>query len=213
MVDVTLSEEEQVEALKKWWRENGRSVIAGVVIGLGAVFGWQGWTQYQRSIAEQGGAEFQQLQQMVASGDSESAAKQAEMMVAEFDGGTYSLFASLALARTKLALDDAVGAEVQLRWALENSNQPSLRQIARLRLARVLLDRGETVAAEAVVAAAENDSFAGEFAELRGDIALAKGDAEDARSAYREALMNGVSGAALVQMKLDDLAPAAPAGT
>lgn len=213
MIDVNLSEEEQVEALKKWWKENGRSVVAGIVIGLGAVFGWQGWNQYQRTVAQQGGESLQKLQQAVAIGENESAEKQAEMMIAEFDGGVYSVLSSLELAKIKLAQGDASGAEVQLRWALENSSETSLRQIARLRLARVLLDRGETDAAAAVAASAENDSFAGEFAVLKGDIALAKGDQAAARAGYSEALQQGVSNAALVQMKLDDLAPAASPGT
>lgn len=213
MVDVNLSEEEQVEALKNWWKENGRSVIAGVVIGLGAVFGWQGWTQYQRTVAQQGGESLQKLQQAVAIGESESAEKQAEMMIAEFDGSTYSVLSSLELAKIKLAQGDLSGAEVQLRWALQNSSEPSLRQIARLRLARILLDKGETDAAAEVVASADKDGFSGEFAELKGDIALLKGDREAARAGYSEALQNGVSGAVLVQMKLDDLAPAAPPGT
>lgn len=208
MVDVNLSEEEQVEALKNWWKENGRSVVAGVVIGLGAVFGWQGWNQHQDKVAAQGGQRFQQLLQTLAAGDKASAAKQAEIIVSEFDGRPYAVFSSLQLGSLKLAEGDRTGAEVQLRWALENSDQQSLRQIARLRLARVLLDKGEAEAAIAVVEAAEKDSFAGEFAELRGDIALAQGDRDQARAGYSEALTLGVSGASLVQMKLDDLAPA-----
>jgi len=213
MIDVNLSEEEQVEAIKKWWKDNASSVIAGVVIGLGAVFGWQGWTNYQATIAAQGGESLQNLQLAVTTGQNDSAAKQAELMIAEFDGSTYSIFASLELAKIKLAQGDLSGAEVQLRWALENSSQPSLRQIVRLRLARVLLDKGETDAAASIVATADKDSFAGEFAELKGDIALAKGDRDAARTGYSEALQNGVSSAVLVQMKLDDLAPAAQPGT
>lgn len=209
MVDVNLSEEEQVEALKKWWKENGRSVIAGLVIGLGGVFGWKAWSQHQQQMVDQASVRFEQLGQSISSGATDSAVKQAEILINDFGDSPYAVFASLSLAKVRLDQDDAGGVQPRLRWAMENSSDPSLRQIARLRLARMMLNDGDLDGASGVLAQAEDDHFRGEFAKLRGDLALAQGDEAAAREAYLEALDNGVSNLALVQMKLDDLAAAA----
>jgi predicted negative regulator of RcsB-dependent stress response len=205
MVDVNLSEEEQVEALKKWWKENGRSVIGGVVIGLGAVFGWQYWTEHQQNLANQASIRFEQLNQSVAAGAYDAAEKQAAALINDHQGTPYALFSALELAKVKLAGKDTQGALAQLQWVVENSSEAGFTEIARLRMARIQLAEGNTEAASSLIAAAGDAAFGGEYAELRGDVARAKGDIKAARAAYREALSNAVSNASLVQMKLDDL--------
>ncbi|MEJ1353472.1 MAG: tetratricopeptide repeat protein [Candidatus Sedimenticola sp. (ex Thyasira tokunagai)] len=205
-VDVNLSEEEQVEQLKKWWKENGTSVIAGVVIGLGGVFGWQYWTQHQQSIAEQASAQFEQLNHSVATGAENLATVQAEGVINNYPDSSYAVFSALSLAKLKLQQDDAAGAKVQLQWVLDNTTDQSLKQVARLRKARILLSEGDAEAVEAIVATAPDDSFRGTFAELKGDAALLKGDKSAARQAYGQALELQAGNSALVQMKFDDLA-------
>ncbi|MCB1760720.1 MAG: tetratricopeptide repeat protein [Gammaproteobacteria bacterium] len=209
MVNVNLSEEEQVEALKKWWRENGRSVVGGVVIGLGAVFGWRYWVEHQDSKAQQASIQLAQLQQSVATGNSGVANKQAQTLIENYQGTPYAIFAALNLAKVKMQAQDGEGAVAQLKWALENASDPSLQQVVRARMARILVSEGKLSEAQQVVDGAAADSFRGEFAELRGDIARARGDHAAARAAYQEALDNQVSNSAYVQMKLDDLSPAA----
>ncbi len=206
MVDVTLSEEEQVEALKTWWKDNGRSVIAGVVIGLGAVFGWRYWVDYQSGIAQQASMRLVELNQSVASGKRDAASEQAKRIIEKFQGTSYAVFASLNLAKVMLQSGERDGAIAQLKRALENASDNSIKQVVRARIARILLSTEQLDEAEQVVASADSDSFRGEFAELRGDIARARGDEATARAAYQEALDNQVSNSALVQMKLDDLA-------
>lgn len=205
MVDVNLSEEEQVEALKKWWKENGKSVAAGIIIGLGGVFGWQYWTQHQQEVAEQASAQFEQLSQSVES-QSPAAVNQAESLIASNQGSAYAVFAALDLAKVKYQQGDVNGAKAQLQWVLDNGDDPSLKQIARLRQARILLDEGQVDAAAALIEQAPQDNYRGDVAELRGDIALKRGDKMAARQAYKEAIEYKVSNNALVQMKFDDLA-------
>lgn len=207
MVDVNLSEDEQVEALKNWWKENGKSVVAGIVIGLGGVFGWQYWTQHQQQVAEQASQQFERLAESVASG-SPAAVTQAEALIAGYEKSPYAIFAALELAKVKFQQGDADGAREQLQWVITTADDQSMQQIARLRLARLLLDQGDTDQASSLVAQAPADNFSGDFAELRGDIALKKGDPVAARQAYGEALENQVSNSALVQLKFDDLAAA-----
>jgi predicted negative regulator of RcsB-dependent stress response len=201
-----LSEEEQVEALKKWWKENGRSIIAGAVLGLGGVFGWQAWTQHQDRTAEQASGRFEQMQLAFQTGSNESVTKQAEILLSEHGDSAYALFAALLSAKVKHEEGDAGGARAQLEWVVANSDEPSFQQIARLRLARLLLDENDVEGAAAVIAQTSSDNFAGEVAEVRGDIARSKKDYVAARQAYQEALDKGVGDVDLVKMKLDDLA-------
>ena len=207
-MSVYLSEEEQVEAIKKWWKENGRSIIAGAVIGLSAVFGWQYWTGYQHRVAEEASNRFDLLQYAVKTGDTGTAIQQAEALTAEHGDSAYAQFAALYLAKLKEEKGDANAAQAHLQWVLSNSDEPSIQQIARLRLARLRLDQGDLEGAEAIIAQAPDDSFSGEFAELRGDIARSRKEYEKARKAYQEALDKGAGDSNLVLMKLDDLAVA-----
>ena len=208
MIDVNLSDEEQVDALKNWWKENGRSVVGGVVLGLGLVFGWQAWTQHQTRIAGQASSQFERLQQSLQAGAYESAGKQAEGIIAEFGGSAYATFAALDSTKVKYSQGDTAAAVVQVKTVADGASDESLRQIARLRMARIMLSEGQLDSAAATIVDNVDGSFRGEFAELRGDLALAGGNKADARSAYQEALDNQVSNASLVQMKMDDLAVA-----
>jgi predicted negative regulator of RcsB-dependent stress response len=203
------TEEEQVEAIKRWWKENGTSVIAGLVIGLGGVFGWQAWGNYQDRVGAEASAAFSQLIGAVQRGDSESAEKQAELLNANFEGSSYALFSALTEARLKMEAGDRAAAKLKLEWVIRESKVPALSQLAQLNLARALLDEGDLTAAEQQ-AGINTGGFAGEFAVLRGDIAHAKGDLEGAAAAYTEAMTQEVSDRALLQMKLDDLAVAKP---
>ena len=204
-MSVYQTEEEQVEAIKKWWKENGTSVVAGLVIGLGAVFGWQGWTSYQERIKKEASVSFQQLMTAVDSKNTESAGNQAELLRMEYDSTSYAVFAAMTQARLKLEQGDSAAARSQLEWAMQNSTDESLTQLVRLSLARVLLNDGDLDAA-AKLAEVKQGGFAGEFAELRGDIAVAKQDAAAAHEAYTLALSLNVTNPELLQMKLDDLA-------
>jgi predicted negative regulator of RcsB-dependent stress response len=201
-----LSEEEQVEALKKWWKENGLSVAGGAILGLAAVFGWQAWNQHQDQIAEQASARFEQMQLASKVGHMESVVKQAEILMTEHADSGYAMFAGLLLAKVKQQEGDIVGARTQLEWVVSNGSDPSLQQIARLRLVRLLLAQGDVDGAAAALVGAPEDNFAGEIAALRGDIARAKNDFAGARKAYQEALEKGVGDTSLVMMKIDDLA-------
>ncbi len=206
MVDMNLSEEEQVEALKKWWKANGVSAVGGIAIGLAGVFGWQLWNSHQQQIAEQVSMQFEQLNVSVAAGSFEPATKQAEGIITEHQDSTYAVFAALELAKVKVAQGDVVGAQGQLQWVVENAPNPSLAQIARLRIARILLDSGDLDGVSELLKTDSGEGYRGDFSELKGDVALERGDKSSARSLYREALDNQVSNTAVVQMKFDDLA-------
>lgn len=202
------SDEEQVEAIKKWWSENGKSIIAGIVLGLGAVFGWQAWVQHQDQTAAQASLRYENMAQAIQAGSVESAIKQGEKIITEWPDSSYAVFAAQDMAKIQLEQGDADAAKSQYEWVLANAKDASLKQLARLRMARMLLSENDIDGAEVIAAKADKDNFAGEFAALRGDIAMAKKDYASARTAYQDALDNEVGNPRLIQMKLDDLATA-----
>lgn len=201
------TEEEQVEELKKWWKENGRSVIAGLVIGIGIIFAWQGWQQYRASQAAQASATYRQLSQAVIAGHAEAADTLYQRLRDDFGGTPYVAFGALDLARMKVDADKLGEARVYLDWAKDNAPDEGLKQVARLRLVRVLLALGDLDVATRIAKEPGVAAFDAEMSALRGDLALAKGDTAAARAAYRKALEGDVANPAFIRMKLNDLAP------
>lgn len=200
-----LDDEEQLEALKKWWRENGRSVVGGVVIGLALVGGWRGWQYYDQNRAETAGARYDELLVAAESRQPDRAVELAEGLRAEFGDTAYASLAALQAAKLKFEGGDGGAAQVHLAWVRANAPDSALRQIASLRLARILIGEGELDAAQRIIDGAPRDAFAPEFAELRGDLARARGDLPAARAAYEEALAGKPGSGVLLRMKLEDL--------
>jgi predicted negative regulator of RcsB-dependent stress response len=207
-VSVYDSDDEQVEALKKWWNENGRSIVVGMVLGLGAVFGWQSWSQHQDQLAAQASLRYEMMAKAIQENKVESALKQGERIIAEWPDSNYAVFASLDMAKLQLKQGDIDAVKKQYEWVIANADAPSMRQLARLRIGRVLLSSNDLDGAEKMVSEADKDNFAGEFAALRGDIARARKDFGAARTAYLEALNSEAGNSRMIQMKLDDLAQA-----
>jgi len=198
------TEDEQVEAIKSWWRENGKAVMGGAALGLALVLGWQGWQKYSRGQSERASVYYEEFLDSSRAGEADTA-QQGERLMQEFPRAVYAQFAALELARLDYTKGDSAGARARLQWVLGHADDRALAQLARLRLARLLLDSGDLEALRPLLAeAGQDDAYAGEFAALRGDLALADGDRDAARAAYREALDKGVADQALVRMKLTE---------
>lgn len=200
------TDEEKVEAIKRWWKANGLAVIGGVVIGLGAVIGWRSWVDYRTNLAQRGSIAFEQLLMTAEAGDTASAEKQADAIVDTFASTPYAMFAELTRARLAVAAGDAAEAEAALREAIDRAPNAALTRLAALRLVRVQIDSGDlAAAAETINNHAGGAAFAGDFDVLRGDIAAAEGRFDDARAAYQSALAAGAGNPRLIQLKLQDL--------
>lgn len=203
------TDDEKVEAIKKWWKENGMSVLTGAVVGLVVVFGWRAWTDYRNSVGAQASAAFEQLLISADAGEAESTAKQAQLLDQEFGSTPYPALGALVAARVLYAQGDAAGAMAALSRVIDAAPDPALSRLAALRLARIQLAEGQLDAAAATIAAHDRGSaFAGEFAAVRGDIAAARGDTAGARAAWEQALSAGTGLPQLIRLKLDNL-PAA----
>jgi len=203
------TDDEKVEAIKKWWKENGISVAAGLAIGLAAVFGWRYWVEYRESVSQQASAAFEELMATAEGDDTKVALAQAQAIRDGYGSTAYASLADLMEAKVKLKAGDAAGAMAALERVMAKAPDPALSELAALRLARILLDQGELDRAGAIAAKhVDGGAFAGDFAAVQGDIAASQGRYDEARQAYQRAITSGASLSQLIQLKLDNL-PAA----
>lgn len=179
-----LEEQEQLDELKTWWKVYGNLVTAIVVALALAVLAWQGWNWWQRQQAAQASAVFSALQAATAQRDAKRARELAGELIDKYSVTSYAGMGALLSARAQVDAGDAKSARVQLAWAAENARDPGLRDLARLRLAAVMLDEKAYDEAIKQLAAEPAASYAPRFAELRGDILAAQGKVAEARTAY-----------------------------
>ena len=209
-MDANATEEQQIEAFKKWWKENGSSIITGLLLGLAILFGARSWFAYQERSAENASDIYTSLMAALTSGDTLAVTQKAGMLIADFSGTPYASLAAMAVARVKLEEDELEAARAQLQWALDNAGSDAIRETARLRLVRVLIAEGKYAEAEAMINQAEaSEAFEPLYRELRGDIHFARGDTASARAEYEHALAAmtpDMPERQLVQLKYDNAA-------
>ena len=208
-MDIYASDEEKAEAIKQWWRDNGRSVVAGVVLGGAAIFGFRYWTAQQDLQAAQASVLYQQAAIQLNQTDYEQAQETVSQLKQDYDATAYAVFAALELAQSATQKGEWDVAEQQLTWVVDNAELSAHRDLARLRLVQINLQQDDYDEADALIAAAETSAFTSLFAELEGDIALVKGKADAARVAYLRAVSSLAVGdprQSLLQLKLDDVA-------
>ena len=188
MATYDLEEQEQLDELKTWWKMYG-NLVTGILVAVAlAVAGWQGWNWWQRQQAAQASAIFSGLQTAAAQKDAKRARELAGELIDKYSTTAYAGMGALLAARTQVDAGDAKNARVQLAWTAENAKDPGLRELARLRLAAVMLDEKAYDEAIKQLAAEPAAAFAPRFAELRGDIFAAQGKIAEARNAYDMAL-------------------------
>lgn len=194
------TEEEQVEALRNWWKENGQSTIVGIVLALGLGFGWQAWQKNQVVSAENASALYQQMLQSLSVDEAASrelGRELASQIKEDYRGSTYAQFAALHLARLAVIDEQPAEAERQLRWALSMADSgDEVHQVAQLRLARVMAAQGQSEEALALLQGARTD-FVASYAIARGDILLSMGQESEALVAYESAVAGLEAGAPL----------------
>ena len=207
MVDDRQSDQEQIETIQRWLKANGPGIIAGIALGLAAIGGWQYWTKYQQGQAENASVLYDNLVTAIDQDDIPKASGQAIVLRDDYPESIYAALATFMLA--KKAVDDGENDKAikQFEWVLENNKQPEIQDIARLRLARVLLAEKRFSEANTQLSRVVSQTFTAELEELKGDIYMAQDQSDQARTAYQAALTaQGVSGGGtLLQMKLDSL--------
>lgn len=210
-----LTEEEQIEALKRWWKDNGTATLAAVAITAGGWFAWGQYTNHLQNKADAGSVlykEFAEIQEKVQFGDaSEEDQKTAEhlatQLIQEHDGSLYEDFARLHMAKMAVAEENFDEAKTQLLSVIDSAADETLPYVAKLRLARVYFAEKDYDKALDMLDASVPDSFAASFAELRGDILMAKKDFAEAKTAYETAMSSEVANPmrqSLIQLKIDN---------
>ena len=210
------TEEEQVEALKSWFEKNGISLVFGIVIALGAVFGYRAWDNNVRETGEAASAIYENL--LTAVGTIPPEGLSSEMIVTgrtlagqlktDHTDSTYALFAALHLAKMAIDSGDMDTAVTELNWVLDNGATGSIEILARIRLAKVLATQAKYDEALATLDVKLDFSYhLSSWEEARGDIYYGKGDLDKAREAYQLAISNvGEENVKpYLNMKLEDL--------
>lgn len=200
------TEEEQVEALKRWWKENSTSTIVGAVLGLSIILGWNFWQEHKKERAAQASTNYEQLLKALDGNQNESADKISERVQEQYKGTEYAAFSALFQAKLKAQQGDFAGAKQILKTLIADRNE-DLANIARIRLARLMLATGEYEQGLQVVNEANakaSASYAAEYDELVGDLYVALDRLDEARTSYQSALRNGQP-SPLLQLKIDDL--------
>lgn len=227
-MDVYKTDEEQVEAIKGWWKENGRSIITGISIALLLVFAWRVWQDHSRTQKDLSSAAFQEVleaSQKLSTATSEDLSAEsieiksvntlAAKVLEEYSDTIYANYTRLILAKSAVMLENWSEAETQLKNIIRSSPDSGMLLLAKYRLAKVLYETKAYDQALEMLDSIEPGAFEAAFAELKGDISVRLSDLSAARKHYELALelvksdsveQQGVRQAVL-EMKFHDLAP------
>jgi predicted negative regulator of RcsB-dependent stress response len=183
-----LEEQEQVAELKAWWRDHGNLVVGAVLAAAIAFAGWQGWSWHEREQAAQASVLYDNLGKAAQAGDAKALRDASGTLVESYPRTLYASMGALVAARFYFDRNDLKSAKAQLQWVMERSPSEDFRDLARLRLAAVLLDEKAHDEALKLLDAKHAAAYDGQYAALRGDILVAKNQADEARAAYKLAL-------------------------
>ena len=206
-----LDEQERLDELKEWWRQYGNFVLLVVAAAALSVAAIQGWRYYRHSQATAAVTLYAQLDRAERAGDSKKVREIAGELAQKYGATPYAVFGALSAARASFDSGDLAGAKSQLQWVIERAREDEIKDLARLRLAGVLLDEKNTAEALKLVEGKPADAMAGLYADLKGDILVAQGKTAEARSAYQLALDRSEANSpyrATIQIKLDALGDA-----
>lgn len=210
------TEEEQVEAIKNWFQENGTSLIVGIVLALGGVFGYQSWQTSVQESGEEASALYEDLMQTINANamgqlDEETVSTGrfiTDQLKTDYSDSTYAHFAAMSMAKIAAQQGDLERAESELRWVMDNGVEESIELITRQRLARVLLGRDKPEEALSLLEDVDAGAHTSSYEEVKGDIYVAMGREDEAQQAYRRALDTTVADTdkPILGMKLGNLA-------
>lgn len=197
-------EEQQVEAITDWWKDNGKSVVIGIVVGVGGILGWRYYQDTVTSAQEAASHEYTKVVETIEASGLDAQAS-AQEFINSNDKSSYAVLTAMQLAKAQVdanKLDDAL---VQLEWAQSHNKDETLEPLITYRTARVLAAQDKFDDAIAKVSAVKSEAWKARNQELMGDIYLLKGDKDAALKAYTQAQQEGSTAPAL-QLKINDLA-------
>lgn len=203
-----VDEQERIDALKAWWNKNARFVTILVTIAAITLAGMSGWRYYQNKQNAQAAILYSALQESSKARDIKKARQISGEIIDKYAATVYAPRAALIIARDNFESGDFQSAKAQLQWAITHAKQPEIKDLARLRLAAILLDEKKFNEAHILLNTKHGNAFAGLYADLIGDVYQAQGKAKEAQVSYQLALNKldqKVAYRQLVQFKLDAL--------
>lgn len=202
------TEEQQLEALKKWWKENSTSLLLGLSIGLISLGGWNYYVNNQQGHREQASDLFMYvMRQAEVDKIDDTGMDKANQLIADYADTPYASLSSLALAAYEYEKGNAEAALSHLQWVNAHAVEEETRHIARLRLAKILLSQKKYDEVEAWLISEHPPGFVSRYEELKGDLYVAKGQLEQARVAYDKAIKQSSAASRWLQLKRQDLGP------
>lgn len=211
MAALNLQEQEQLESLKGWWSDNGSWILGALLVVLVTVGGWRGWQYYQHQQATEALTLYSQFLKQLSVQDNKRIDDAAAAVMDKYASSAYAPRAALLAAQMNELSGSAEKAKTQLQWVIDHAGEPALKDVARLRLAAVLLDGEKYAEALQLLNTKHADSFDGLYADLKGDVLSAQGKTDEARSSYKLAYEKTDSNSVyrnLIQMKMDALGAA-----
>jgi predicted negative regulator of RcsB-dependent stress response len=204
-VEVYENENEQMEAVKRFFAENGKALVVGVVLGIGALVGWRYWNSHQADSVMASSLEYQNVTSAVRA-DQPATLSAAEKFAAETKN-TYGALASLELAQKYVDNNDLAKAATQLQQGLSNTGDANLQALINMRLARIQIQQKQADAALKTLDGIKGEGWVAIVADLRGEALLSKGDKQGARDAWSKGAQTDASPALreMMQMKINNL--------
>lgn len=207
-MSVYTTDQQQLDQFHQWWKNNGTSTIIIFVLALSLSFGWRFWLQYRETVFTQASANYEQLLNNVVNNNNTAAIQTANILMQNYSHTPYAPLAALMLARQFVYQGDYSDAEDQLIWVMHHGHNKSIKQIARLRAARVLLTQNQSQQAITMLNQIDDKSYLPMVYEISGDCYVALGKFDQARQSYLQAIkiLPGYDVAQpILRMKLDNL--------
>ena len=183
-----LEEQEQVAELKAWWSRHGTLILTAVLVAVLAFAGWAGWRKYESGQSAQASALYETLAKAAQAGDAKALRDAGGTLTESFPRTLYASMGALVSARFYFDRNELKNAKAQLQWVIERSPSDDLRDLARLRLGAVLLDEKAYDEALQIADAPHASAYDAQYAALKGDVLVAKGQPAEAKAAYKLAL-------------------------
>lgn len=199
----SIEEEQELNELKNWWKENGKLVITIFILTLSGVFGWRYWQSYQIAQTQQRSAQYEQV---ITQFQKENELARVEGFVQENSKTAYAVFALLEAATLSVEQKNFTQAETLLNQALSNTNDDVLHSVVSLRLAAVQFQLNQFDQALATLEQIKGEAWNSSVFLLKGDIQLAKGDKVSAKASFEQGLKNASQmERELLQVRLNNL--------
>lgn len=199
------TDDEKAEAVKAWWKDNGTSIIAGIALAIGGLFGWQYWKDHQETTAAEASTLYAKVEK-ASETSLEQALPDIQALQSDYASTPYAAMASMKAAQQYAEKGEYEPSATALRWVIDNSKEADFKHLANIRLARVLLAMKKVDEAQTLITQTYPEAYQALIEELKGDIYVAQNKLTEARAAYDKAMLGAAGGSGeFIKLKRDNL--------